>query len=638
MRKLGAGRIIASIILIIVALGIGIVPSKLLLGENENKGPTGSDPWGLKLSGKVYKTTEKLDADGNAVYQQARHKKTTGSYMYRGNGSYVYIFENSEGEQYVQVFSIKEGEVGFFYADGNDVRLKADGEDADTVYFWAKTSEYFSDYLDGLGKFKRNVSNYQKYTLGEMTPVYENKTGDVAYDAANGRYATVYSDGSDEYVIAYVTGEESGYVSVSDGDVFVSNEDLDEDSIYRFVKYTGSETYVFASLEEMAAAEIEITDALLSDMTAKKQPLLNQIVGDRHAYLNLYETAAPWETDAKIGGAAFSDAALVGKTITVVNPYSGEEWEVGVPSDLPTVAWDDMTEAEQAVAVAATDNNLRKLALALYYRANYNYIMADYSGNFMNAATSNVAAGIDNAVDLTSLEFRKNGSYFALTEIHTIRNSYLVDFAPALRAALPLEYGERKYLDADMSEVLAQKTSAASIDSGKYSVPWADAVQDNRTPTSPEQLTYGVANKDKQVTCYTFGVNILDMDTVTVAYVAYVDGQFKVHMELNVKDNEAGKDMPKSVRNSLPGLRAGSGPDAKYTYVNYDMVLWQDGSYKSVRQQEHWEATVAMGIGVSSTFDYYYVFFYGKENAAPEKAEELNKGWTDVEGKFTAAE
>ena len=38
MRKLGAGRIIASIILIIVALGIGIVPSKLLLGGNDGGG------------------------------------------------------------------------------------------------------------------------------------------------------------------------------------------------------------------------------------------------------------------------------------------------------------------------------------------------------------------------------------------------------------------------------------------------------------------------------------------------------------------------------------------------------------------------------------------------------------------------
>lgn len=638
MRKLGAGRIIASIILIIVALGIGIVPSKLLLGGNDGGGSVaGSDPWGLGLNGKVYKTTEKLDADGNVIYQQARHKKASGTYMYRGDGSYVYIFENSDGEQFVQVYSTSKtpSELGFVIDDGGKLKTIASGDDDTVTYLWAKASEYAKD-PNGLTEVRtnNNTGKYQKFTLEEMTAVYENKTADVAYDAANGRYATIYSDGSDEYVIAYVTGE--GYVAVDGGEAYTDSEDLYEDGTYRFVKYTGSETYVFASLEEMDAAEIEITDALLSDMTAEKQPLLNQIVGNRYAYLNLYETAAPWETDAKIGGAAFSDAALVGNTITVINPYSGEEWMVEVPSNLPNVAWDDMTEDEQAAAIAATDNDVRKLALALYYRANYNYIMADYSGNFMNAATSNVAAGIDNAVDLTSLEFRKNGAYFTLTEIHTIRNSFLVDTMPALKSVLPLEYGERKYLDADMSEVLAQKTSAATIEGGKYSVPWADAVQDNRIPSSSEQLTYGDADEGNNVTCYTFGVNILDIDTVTVAYVAYVDGQFKIHLELDAKGT--GTETPEAVKNSIVGVRDGAGdPSAQYQYVNYDMTLWQDGSFKSIRQKENWLG-VAAGFEVNGLFDYYYVFFYGKENAAPEKAETLTEGWTDVEGKFTAAE
>ena len=628
MRKLGAGRIIASIILIIVALAVGIFP---LSSSSTDGSVAGNDPWGLGLNGKVYKTTEKLDAEGNVIYQQARHKKPTGSYMYRGDGSYVYIFENSDGEQFVQVYSTTKtpSELGFVIDDGGKLKAIASGDDDTVTYLWAKASEYAKD-PNGLTEVRtnNNAGKYQKFTLEEMTAVYENKTADVAYDAANGRYATIYSDGSDEYVIAYVTGE--GYVAVDGGEAYTDAEDLYEDGTYRFVKYTGSETYVFASLEEMDAAEIEITDALLSDMTAEKQPLLNQIVGNRYAYLNLYETAAPWETDAKIGGAAFSDAAIIGNTITVINPYSGEEWAVEVPSNLPNVAWDDMTEDEQAVAVAATDNDVRKLALALYYRANYNYIMADYSGNFMNAATSNVAAGIDNAIDLTSLELRKNGAYFTLTEIHTIRNSFLV------KTALPLEYGERKYLDADMSEVLAQKTSAATIEGGKYSVPWADAVQDNRIPSSSEQLTYGDADEANDVTCYTFGVNILDIDTVTVAYVAYVDGQFKIHIELDAKGT--GTEIPKAVKNSLVGVRDGAGdPSAQYQYVNYDMTLWQDGSFKSVRQKENWTG-VAASFPVNSLFDYYYVFFYGKENAAPETAETITEGWTDVEGKFTAAE
>lgn len=638
MRKLGAGRIIVSIILIIVALGIGIVPSALILGGKDGNGSVaGSDPWGLGLNGSVYKTTEVVDSEGNVVYQQARHKKTSGTYMYRGDGSYVYIFENSEGEQFVQVFSTTKtaSELGFVVEEGGKLKAIATGDDETATYLWAKASEYTGD-PKGLSEARtnNNLGKYQKFTLEEMTPVYENKTADVAYDAASGRYATIYSDGTDEYVIAYVSGE--GYVAVDGGEAYTDAEDLYEENIYRFVKYTGSETYVFETLEDMDAAEIEITDAMLSDMTAEKQPLLNQIVGNRYAYLNLYETAAPWETDAKIDGAAYTDASLVGANLTVINPYSGEEWTVAVPSNLPDKAWDDLSETEQTVAVAATDNDVRKLALALYYRANYNYIMADYSGNLMNAATSNVAAGIDNAIDLTSLELRKNGAYFTLTEIHTIRNSFLVDTMPALKSVLPLEYGERKYLDADMTEVLAQKTSAATIEGGKYTVPWDEAEQNNRKPSSAEQLTYGEADESSDTTCYTFGVNILDIDTVTVAYVAFVDGQFKIHLELAAKGT--GTDIPKAVTNSLPGVRDGAGdPTAQYQYVNYDITLWKDGSYKAVRQKENWIG-VAAGFEVNGLFDYYYVFFYGKENAAPETAEKITEGWTDVEGKFTAAE
>ena len=86
------------------------------------------------------------------------------------------------------------------------------------------------------------------------------------------------------------------------------------------------------------------------------------------------------------------------------------------------------------------------------------------------------------------------------------------------------------------------------------------------------------------------------------------------------------------------GVRDGAGdPSAQYQYVKYDMTLWQDGSFKSIRQKENWLG-VAAGFEVNGLFDYYYVFFYGKENAAPEKAETLTEGWTDVEGKFTAAE
>ena len=145
-----------------------------------------------------------------------------------------------------------------------------------------------------------------------------------------------------------------------------------------------------------------------------------------------------------------------------------------------------------------------------------------------------------------------------------------------------------------------------------------------------------LTDEGNNVTCYTFGVNILDIDTVTVAYVAYVDGQFKIHLELDAKGT--GTETPEAVKNSIVGVRDGAGdPSAQYQYVNYDMTLWQDGSFKSIRQKENWLG-VAAGFEVNGLFDYYYVFFYGKENAAPEKAETLTEGWTDVEGKFTAAE
>ncbi len=641
-KRLGVGSVIASVILIIVSLAIGIVPMSLInliLGITTNGGSVASsDPWGLGLNGSTYKVNEKTDGNGHVVYQQARHKKDTGTYMYRGNGSYVYVYRNAEdGEQYVQVFcsSKTAGETGYVTVNGDKLVSIEDGYDADALYLWAKTSDYKSDPSSMTTVRQENSKGtYSQFALDEMEVVYETQTASVPYDVENGRYATVYTYGGVEYVIAYIEGE--GYAMSDDGDVYGDSEEPYEGATYRFVKYTGTETYIFASVEELEASEDEVEDILFEDVTAVKLPEYNQIVGDRYAYLNLYETAAPWDTDAKLDGEAYSDAALIGNDLTVINPYTGEELTVTVPTDLTDVKWDDLTEAQQNAHVST--DALKKLALALYYKANYNYVMADYSGNYMNAATSNVAAGLDNAIDLTSMEFRKSGSYFTLTEIHTIRNSLLVDTMPSLKSLLPLEYGERKYLDDTRDTVLAQKTKSAGIENGKYTVPWyTDVDQDaltERTPSSPEQLTYGEADGD--VTCYTFGVNVLDLDTVTVAYVAYVDGKFEIHMELDAKGE--GTEIPKAVKNSLQGVRDGAGdPTAQYQYVNYDITLWKDGSYKSVRQKENWLGKAA-GFEVNGLFDYYYVFFYGKENANPETVEKVNADWTEVAGSFIAYE
>lgn len=595
MKKLGAVRIIVSVVLLLAVLGIFFVPimtkAAAVVGPNPFNLP-GIRPVEAGAAKKVVQTADGKDA----TYE---------------NGEKVYVYNVTVGGETVEAVKIWQSnlsspsEVQFFN------KALYEGESC-----WpATTTEDDVEY------------GYVKYT--------ENSTG-TFYDFEQGEY-------SNDDIVAH-----------ADFAGFFLNKDV---------------TNAQATNED---GEVVIGYATVGG----------------YENLYVYETDAPWLTGVKdVNGTAITEASLLGQTVTIKDPNNNyATLTVSIPAAAGSGAlkdkkWEDLTADEKA-AYTTTQAD-KELAVALYYLANANYIGSDYSGFYANCATSNIAAGMDNQIDLNIVETRSQGIMY--------RQDYRVEKAIPLTALMSLETlaslgleltcGERRFYAATESNTLDhcmyERSTTAKLTEEGYTTDWTsqtkqinidpsvyrklamsgekvDGTYENKfansmknadgTAVYPEPGTLDSEALKKQyekdvnyeIGAYQFLSHTVAIDTIKTAYVSFADGKFNMYIQLDVKTYMDGKDYAKAVQNTINGIRKGAG-DLNANYENIELIfsLWGNGYYENCQQIEKWTG-IAAGFDVAGNFYYYYTFMYG-ENNIKEPMDRLIGTWDAANTEYVKA-
>lgn len=577
-----AGKIIVIVLLLVLCLA-AFYP----IGKKSSTAMDASEyPWeSVGLTNEIINVVPATDADGAPVYKQQTLKKESGGTRYYKNGNYVHVFKNADGVELVKVFIGTTS-----YAD----------------------FPYFGKDADG------NVTYMIKDIYDE----------DIAY------------------AYAAITPDDPTYSLTSDT-VYAVEKNAAESAVYEYYKNSEVEPVLVLDEEGNPIPESKRMDGAVT-LKYNSSTRKYEYVQVAPTSLIVYDAESPW--DAGVVGA--TDADLLGQTITVADPRGGEDITVTVPSSatafadatsstlLYDVAWQDLTNAQREEYTSSLmSDEAKELALALYFNANKTFIMADYSAYYSNSETQNLAAGMNNAIDLNIIEVRKrtdDAAYLFRQDFRVERDiplTAIMSMDMLVSVGLELTCGERRYFDTSMDRTLYERTTSANInDKGEYATDWAAAIPADEMKSGKYKVADNVYRvgatevtmlEDTQTNAvrtgdtftqygYTHSAHIIASDTIADAYVAYVDDTFKIYVRLDLSE----KGDSKATQDVIAGIRDGSGdPNAYYTDVYFNMDLWQNGYYKTFRQIEAWEGTAA-GFPVASSFDYYETFFYGEDNVS----------------------
>lgn len=310
--------------------------------------------------------------------------------------------------------------------------------------------------------------------------------------------------------------------------------------------------------------------------------------------------------------------ADIGKTIE-----PGDYFEVLVDPDLIDVDFEELSDTDKEAA--------KLLALALYYNANYLYINAPYSGYNSVCFTDNVAAGLHNAINLNILELRNKVGTGDTAKYDFYRQDYRVDggvqiysllkkmgmSAESVNKRLDMLCAERRYANSSMSSTIYQKTGYASVNNeGQYETDWSSAPNKEPVETVYNAQQFSVlpgGTEENPVIGYQKVAHTIEFDTISaVELTSNSYGGITVKFNLNLKNK-------RTTAYTIDGIRDGSGDStAKYTSIDVEFDLWENGMYRTYKSYEKWTAKV-FGLALSSDFLYCDVYFYGKADCDIQK-------------------
>jgi hypothetical protein len=251
------------------------------------------------------------------------------------------------------------------------------------------------------------------------------------------------------------------------------------------------------------------------------------------------------------------------------------------------------------------------LALELYYLACQKDKDAPCRAFYSICPTSNVSAGMDNRILLNILEI-KNGEEFFRIDYRLKDSVPLFDRMPFLEVPLNqlirLVTTERKYYNLSMEHALYQQVLNANTD--ENGIPYA-----NWTTLYKESQLDPVIFNSAQEQPYRKSSHIIEEDTVTDASVTYNEegGIYYVTISLDVETIDPELGVNKATKDTLVSIKEGAGSDnVRFTSVEVEFQMWDNGYFKEYSCIENWEGKVAMNLNVSSEFYYRDIYSYAE--------------------------
>lgn len=244
--------------------------------------------------------------------------------------------------------------------------------------------------------------------------------------------------------------------------------------------------------------------------------------------------------------------------------------------------------------IPTDETELIAKAYELYDLANKNDQKVDERLFYSYCPTSNIAAGMDNKIDLHIFELKNKNEYFRI-DYRVENNIPLFNAFPAAKNSinkmLTLVTTERQYYKTGMQNRKFESVLNSTINEAGIPV----ATWDDIKKQEDREIPYFNASQELNYQKFDHTVSV---ETIKTASIEKIDNYYLVRVSLDCEN-------PKTTEKTRKGIQDGSG-DERASYISIDMEfeIWDNGYYKQTKSVEHWGNAKVMSFSVESTFTY----------------------------------